>query len=85
MNASPCYNACNDSFKVTEPTMRLFCKKGCDADEEKLDECKQEFCPSLCIKEEIGSDDNKFGSWSKYFARASGGSEDCMKACYIGC
>ena len=33
----------------------------------------------------FGADDNKFGSWSKYFARASGNSDFCLKACQVGC
>ena len=65
--------------------MRLFCKKGCDADDETLEKCKFGFCTDLCVKTEIGDDDNKFGSWSKYFARASGNSDDCLKACQLGC
>ena len=36
MQASGCYKICNETFAVTDPTMRLFCKKGCDADEETL-------------------------------------------------
>jgi hypothetical protein len=71
--------ACNNLFGATDPG-RLFCKKGCDADEETLAECKDEFCFSLCVKEELGEDDDKKGGWTKWFARAPGTStsEGCL-------
>ena len=72
-------------FKATSPTQRIFCKKGCDAEEEKLDDCKFEFCIDLCVKQEIGEDDKKLGGWSKFFARSSGNTDDCLKACHSGC
>ena len=49
------------------------------------DQCKQEFCASLCIKDELGEDDNKKGSWTTIFARAPMKSDDCLDACYAGC
>ena len=49
------------------------------------DECKQEFCPSLCIKDELGEDDDKKGGWTRYFSRAPDNSDDCMTACTYGC
>ena len=39
---------------------RIYCKKGCRSDFE-IDECKEKTCSKLCIKEEIGEDDNKWG------------------------
>ena len=80
-----CYQECNKLFKPTEPTMRLFCKKGCDADDEKMDDCKFNFCTDLCVKSEIGEEGKELGAWSKFFARSSGNSDDCMKACQSGC
>lgn len=85
---SACYKECNKMFSLTEPTMRIFCKKGCDAEDDehkKLDDCKNLFCTDLCVKQEVGDDNNKFGAWSKFFARASGNSENCIKACHQGC
>jgi hypothetical protein len=39
---------------------RTYCKKGCRSDFE-IDDCKEKTCAKLCIKEEIGDDDNKWG------------------------
>ena len=33
MDKNPCYTACNNKWSMTEPSMRLYCKKGCDADD----------------------------------------------------
>ena len=35
-NVGECYKACNGAYSVTKPVERIFCKKGCDADEETL-------------------------------------------------
>ena len=42
---------------------RAFCKKGCGGDG-TFDECKSIVCIKLCVKEEIGNDDNKWGGIS---------------------
>ncbi|CAG9328394.1 unnamed protein product [Blepharisma stoltei] len=84
LSISDCYKACNEEFSVANPN-RLFCKKGCDSDEKFL-ECKSEFCPGLCIKSELGEEDNKHGGWSKLFSRAPGSRpDDCLNACFYGC
>lgn len=84
LNISECYKSCNAAFSITDPN-RLFCKKACDSEEGFL-ECKSEFCPGLCIKSELGEEDNKHGGWSKVFSRAPGSnSEDCLNACFHGC
>ena len=49
------------------------------------DQCKTEFCASLCIKDELGEDDDKKGKWTSIFARAPLNSESCLDACYSGC
>ena len=49
------------------------------------DACKQDFCASLCIKDELGEDDDKKGKLSMWFARAPIKSDDCLDACYAGC
>ena len=49
------------------------------------DECQKEFCPDLCIKDELGEDDDKKGAWTSFFARAPVKSDDCLEACYAGC
>lgn len=49
------------------------------------DQCKTEFCASLCIKDELGEDDDKKGKWTTIFARAPLASDDCLDACYAGC
>ena len=33
MNTNPCYAFCNTTWGMTQPDMRLYCKKGCDADD----------------------------------------------------
>lgn len=35
-NIGECYKKCNDHYSFTNVSERLFCKKGCDADEETL-------------------------------------------------
>ena len=66
--------------------MRLYCKKGCDADDvDNIQECKDEFCGSLCIKDALGEDDDKKGKWTTLFARAPMDSDQCLSACYTGC
>lgn len=81
---SKCYSACNENYNATNPG-RLFCKKACDSDEDIV-ECKKTYCSNLCIKQEIGDDENKPG-WSRFFARAPGteNSETCLSACLYGC
>jgi hypothetical protein len=46
-----------------------------------------EKCSSVCIKQELGDDDNKKGSWSMFFSRAPTPeqSDKCIEACYYGC
>ena len=71
---------------------RTFCKKGCNSDF-GFEECKDKTCSKLCIKEEIGTDESKWGSkikilkvaWSKIFSRAPVDSGPCLEACYNGC
>eukprot|EP00347_Sterkiella_histriomuscorum_P020227 403338601 len=85
MQTSDCYKKCNDYFSITQVPERLFCKKGCDADEDTLELCKMENCSDLCIKKELGDDDKKLGSWSALFSRAPVNSDKCLEACYFGC
>ena len=86
VQSNPCYTFCNQKWGITAPSMRLFCKKGCDADDvDSIDQCKTEFCASLCIKDELGEDDDKKGKWTALFARAPLESDDCLTACYAGC
>ena len=47
--------------------------------------CKFEKCTEVCIKKELGDDDNKKGSWTMYFSRAPINSDKCISACYYGC
>jgi hypothetical protein len=42
-------------------------------------------CADLCIKKELGDDDNKKASWTMYFSRAPNNSDACISACYFGC
>lgn len=58
--SSSCFTKCNDAFKSIDPN-RTYCKKGCKADEEK-EECSKNVCEKLCIKHEIGDEENKWGS-----------------------
>ena len=57
---SVCFKLCNENFTQLDPR-RLYCKKGCKSDFEK-EECKLNTCEKICVKKEIGSDDNKWGS-----------------------
>lgn len=47
--------------------------------------CKMEKCSELCIKKELGEDDNKKGSWTMLFSRAPVNSDKCIESCYYGC
>ena len=84
-NISECYQACNEEYGPANPG-RLFCKKACDSDGGII-ECKTEYCSNLCIKHEIGAEEDSKPAWSKFFARAPGTktSEDCLTACLFGC
>ena len=33
VQSNPCYTFCNGRWGMSEPSMRLYCKKGCDADD----------------------------------------------------
>lgn len=44
-----------------------------------------EKCTELCIKKELGDDENKKASWTMYFSRAPINSDSCIEACYLGC
>jgi hypothetical protein len=84
-NISECYQACNQEYGPANPG-RLFCKKACDSDGGII-ECKTDYCSNLCIKHEIGGEEEAKPAWSKFFARAPGTktSEDCLTACLYGC
>ena len=47
--------------------------------------CKMEMCSDLCIKKELGEDENKKPGWTMYLARAPINSDKCISACYVGC
>lgn len=48
--------------------------------------CKMEKCTELCIKKELGEDDNKKPAWTALFSRAPAINSDlCIEACYFGC
>ena len=36
MKVGDCYKACNTEYSLTKAAERIFCKKGCDADEDTL-------------------------------------------------
>lgn len=80
-----CYDYCNDKWDMTNPSMRLYCKKGCDGDGDTISECKNDFCDSLCIKDVLGEDDDKKAGWTKIFARAPMNSDNCLESCVYGC
>lgn len=42
-------------------------------------------CSDLCIKKELGDDENKKASWTMLLARAPMNSDSCIEACYYGC
>jgi hypothetical protein len=79
-----CFTKCNDLYSSSFDPRRTFCKKGCKSDFE-MEECREKTCAKLCVKEEIGSDDSKWGEWSKVFSRAPADSGACLEACFYGC
>lgn len=79
-----CFNKCNELYSVPLDPNRSYCKKGCKSDFE-MEECRNKTCSKLCIKEELGSDDSKWGDWSKVLSRAPADSTACLEACYFGC
>ena len=83
MQSNPCYQFCNKFYTMSQPSMRLYCKKGYDADDdtENMDDCKNDFCNGLCIKDALGEDDEKKGSWTMLFARAPMDSDACLESC----
>ena len=84
MDPGNCYKLCNEKYGAMNAN-RLYCKKGCDAEEETLQACREEKCSELCIKRELGEDDEKKGKWTRYFSRAPKNSDTCMEACFYGC
>lgn len=44
-----------------------------------------EKCTEVCIKKELGDDDNKKAGWTRFFSRAPTDSDACIEACYYGC
>lgn len=79
-----CFNKCHEYYTTSIDPRRTFCKKGCKSDFE-MDECRDKTCAKLCIKEELGTDDSKWGNWSKVLSRAPADSNLCLEACYFGC
>ena len=49
------------------------------------EKCKLDSCADLCIKKELGDDDNKKPQWTMLFSRAPVDSDKCITACYFGC
>ncbi len=79
-----CFNACNEMYSNSLDPRRIYCKKGCKSDYNPS-ECKEKACSKLCVKEEIGTDDSKWGNWSKVLSRAPADSSNCLESCYFGC
>ncbi|CAI2383813.1 unnamed protein product [Moneuplotes crassus] len=79
-----CYTKCNGLYSALDSN-RLYCKKGCDADEETLDLCRKDKCTEVCIRRELGEGKDKKASWTSFFSRAPKDSVACMEACYSGC
>ena len=79
-----CFKKCNDLYSSTLDPRRTFCKKGCKSDFD-MSECRDKTCAKLCIKEQVGTDESKWGEWSKVFSRAPANSSDCLEACFYGC
>ena len=79
-----CFTKCKELYLHAMDPRRAFCKKGCLSDFD-MDECRDKTCAKLCIKEEIGTDDSKWGQWSKVLSRAPADSSDCLESCYYGC
>jgi len=55
-----CFTKCHELYKNPLDPKRTYCKKGCSSDFEG-EECKLVTCSKICVKEEIGSDESKWG------------------------
>ncbi|XP_051128812.1 uncharacterized protein LOC127249833 [Andrographis paniculata] len=82
--APPCNSECTNKFAaLTQIPWRVFCKKGCDADGDTMEECVEE-CDGICYKDPVLKDQQ----WSAYIDRSPGSvtySEECFRACVAGC
>ncbi|KAL8506991.1 hypothetical protein ACS0TY_017754 [Phlomoides rotata] len=66
--APPCNTQCTHKYAtLMQIPWRVFCKKGCDADGETLDECLGE-CDEICYKDPVLKDQQ----WSAYIDRSPG-------------
>ncbi|KAF5728916.1 hypothetical protein HS088_TW21G01071 [Tripterygium wilfordii] len=80
----PCGSQCNQKYAaLTQIPWRVFCKKGCNSDEETWEECLEN-CDQTCYKDPVLKD----RQWSAYIDRSPGAasySEECFHACVAGC
>ncbi|XP_073159103.1 uncharacterized protein [Henckelia pumila] len=64
----PCNSQCTNKYAaLMQIPWRVFCKKGCDADGDTLDECLGE-CDEICYKDPVLKDQK----WSSYIDRSPG-------------
>ena len=73
------------SVKKVATQMMILCKNQIMTFISYREKCKLDFCADLCIKKELGDDENKKASWTMYFSRAPINSDKCISACYYGC
>ncbi|XP_054812926.1 uncharacterized protein LOC129313662 isoform X1 [Prosopis cineraria] len=92
----PCGNRCTHKYAaltklpcnhhplpILSISRRVFCKKGCNSDEETWEECLED-CNHICYKDPVIKDQQ----WSAYIDRSPGSascSEECFHACASGC
>ncbi|KAK4256114.1 hypothetical protein QN277_009025 [Acacia crassicarpa] len=80
----PCGNRCTRKYAaLTQLPWRVFCKKGCNSDEETYEECLED-CNQICYKDPVIEGQQ----WSAYIDRSPGEasySEKCFHACASGC
>merc|ERR1712032_373606 len=80
-----CFEKCNERFTPMLNPKRAYCKKGCQGDEDIIDECYSGTCSNVCIKAKIGADEEKASEWTKFFSRAPADPKNCLEACLYGC
>jgi hypothetical protein len=76
--------SCNERCNAEPLHVRLFCKKGCDSEEEGLERCRAVTCVGLCVRDTLG-EEQKMGWWSSFLSRKPASPDECLSACHKGC
>ncbi|XP_020264476.1 uncharacterized protein LOC109840305 isoform X2 [Asparagus officinalis] len=80
----PCGSCCTKKYAtLMQIPWRVFCKKGCNADGDTMEDCIGE-CEEICYKDPVFKDQQ----WSAYIDRSPGDTNyslECFHACVSGC